>query len=67
MDTSFDYPSLAETYSNNKLIKKISTLTLLHSELPKLWSFGHSECNRVNDKLSKKYVGTCTFKTELQK
>ena len=22
-------------------------LTLLHSEMPKLWSFGHSECNRV--------------------
>ena len=23
------------------------TLTLLHSERPKLHSFGHSECNRV--------------------
>ena len=25
-----------------------SKLTLLHSEWPKLWSFGHFECNRVN-------------------
>ena len=23
------------------------SLTLLHSEWPKIWSFGHSECNRV--------------------
>ena len=27
----------------------LEALTLLHSEWPKLWSFGHSECSRVND------------------
>ena len=28
-----------------------TNLTLLHSEWPKLWSFDHSECKRVNDYL----------------
>ena len=37
------------TEANRKAQKLLKTaiITLLHSEWPKLWSFGHSECNRI--------------------
>ena len=46
-------------------LRMTKTLTLLHSEWPKLWSFGHSECNRVEftmlERVSKMEISELLF------
>ena len=40
--------SLCGELTIKPVLRQFNYLTLLHSEPPKLWSFGSSECNRVN-------------------
>ena len=39
--------ALHKCFKGAHVVEFASVLTLLHSEWPKLKSFGHSECNRV--------------------